>query len=106
MLHRVSREWRFAIFWKWPIGAVVRIGRILGAIADRAKFPTPFEGAKMPLIDSMLFCRDAIGGLDLKAHGKPTFENGMVVLNRAYLISKNLTFDLKQKSLEANVHSA
>lgn len=44
--------------------------------------------------------KDTVGSLDLKAHGKIQFENGMVHLNRSYLISSNLQIDLKGKSLE------
>ncbi|MBC8290061.1 MAG: DUF1588 domain-containing protein, partial [Planctomycetes bacterium] len=43
---------------------------------------------------------DAVGSLDLNPHGKIKYENGMVVLNRAYLQSKTLPFELKAKSLE------
>ena len=38
--------------------------------------------------------------LDLKAHGKVQFQDGMVVLDRTYLQSKNLPIELKAKSLE------
>lgn len=40
------------------------------------------------------------GTLDLVAHGEVSFEEGMVVLKRAYLLSKKLPLDLKAKSLE------
>lgn len=42
----------------------------------------------------------SVGNLDLKAHGKVTFENGMVVLKRAFLQSTPLQIDLKAKSME------
>ncbi|MBB74550.1 MAG: hypothetical protein CMJ75_08560 [Planctomycetaceae bacterium] len=38
--------------------------------------------------------------LDLKATGKISYQNGMVVLERAYLQSPNLPIDLKAKTLE------
>ena len=42
----------------------------------------------------------SMGGLDLTAHGKVTFENGRAVLNQSYLISKPIPVDLKEKTLE------
>jgi hypothetical protein len=44
--------------------------------------------------------RDSIGSLDLNAHGKIEFKDGMVVLNKSYLESKKLPIDLKAKTLE------
>ena len=44
--------------------------------------------------------KDSVGSLDLNPHGKIEYENGMVVLKRAYLLSKNLPVELKAKSLE------
>ena len=44
--------------------------------------------------------KESIRGLDLKAHGKVRFENGSVVLKRAYLLSKRLPIDLRVKTLE------
>ena len=38
--------------------------------------------------------------LDLTAHGEVRYEDGMVVLNKSYLLSKPLPIDLKAKSLE------
>ncbi len=43
---------------------------------------------------------DAVGSLDLQPHGKIVFQDGMVVLNRAFLQTKPLPFDLKAKTLE------
>lgn len=42
----------------------------------------------------------SIGSLDLKPQGKVRFEDGMVVLNRSYLLSEKLPIELKAKSLE------
>ncbi|MCH8043295.1 MAG: DUF1588 domain-containing protein [Planctomycetes bacterium] len=44
--------------------------------------------------------KDAVNSLDLSAHGKVEYKDGMVVLKGAYLLSKNLPFDLKAKTLE------
>jgi len=44
--------------------------------------------------------KDSVGSLDLNSHGKIAYENGMVVLKRAYLLSKKLPVELKAKSLE------
>ena len=44
--------------------------------------------------------KDQFGKLDLANNGKISFKNGMVELNRSYLLSKKLDFDLKEKSLE------
>ncbi len=44
--------------------------------------------------------KDSVGSLELKAHGKIRYEEGMVVLNKAYLQSANLPVDLKAKTLE------
>lgn len=44
--------------------------------------------------------KDSVGSLDLTPHGKIDYENGMVVLKGAYLLSKKLPFELKAKSLE------
>ena len=44
--------------------------------------------------------KSSINALDLNAHGKVTFKDGMVVLNRAYLLSKKLPIDLRAKTLE------
>jgi hypothetical protein len=44
--------------------------------------------------------KESVNGLDLTAHGDIQFRNGMVVLNRAYLLSKPLPIDLRAKSLE------
>jgi hypothetical protein len=44
--------------------------------------------------------KNSVNSLELKAHGKIQFKDGMVVLNRAYLLSKNLPIDLRAKSLE------
>lgn len=43
---------------------------------------------------------DSVGGLHLTAHGKASFSDGMVVLNRCYLQSGPLPVDLREKSLE------
>ena len=42
----------------------------------------------------------SVSSLDLKSTGKVEFRDGMVVLNRAYLLSKKLPIDLRAKSLE------
>ena len=44
--------------------------------------------------------KDSISGLDLKAHGDITFADGAVVLNKSYLESPRLPFDLNAKTLE------
>jgi hypothetical protein len=44
--------------------------------------------------------KDAVSSLELKAHGKISYKDGMVVLNNAYLQSKNLSIDLKAKTME------
>ncbi|MED5586434.1 MAG: DUF1588 domain-containing protein [Verrucomicrobiota bacterium] len=44
--------------------------------------------------------KDSVGSLDLKAHGKTRYEEGMVVLNKSYLQSAKLPIDLKAKTLE------
>lgn len=44
--------------------------------------------------------KDSVGMLDLTAHGEVQFQDGMVVLNKAYLLSKPLPMDLGAKSLE------
>ncbi|MCH7725412.1 MAG: DUF1588 domain-containing protein [Planctomycetes bacterium] len=44
--------------------------------------------------------KESVNGLHLNAHGKIQYQDGMVVLNRAYLQSKNLPIDLKAKTLE------
>ena len=43
---------------------------------------------------------DSMNRLPLKAKGEISFENGLVLLNKAYLQSKPLQMDLKAKSLE------
>ena len=43
---------------------------------------------------------DTIQGLDLTAHGKVKYADGMAVLQNAYLLSKKLPIDLKAKTLE------
>ncbi|MEK6237984.1 MAG: DUF1588 domain-containing protein [Planctomycetales bacterium] len=45
--------------------------------------------------------KSSANALELKAHGKIKYENGMVVLNNAYLQSKILPIELKAKTLEA-----
>jgi hypothetical protein len=44
--------------------------------------------------------KSSVNSLDLTADGKVDFQDGMVVLNRAYLQSGNFPIDLKAKSLE------
>lgn len=44
--------------------------------------------------------KETVRGLDLTAHGDIQFRDGMVVLERAYLLSKPLPVDLKARSLE------
>ena len=44
--------------------------------------------------------KDSIGSLDLKAHGKIKFKDGMVELNKSHLESKKLPIALKAKTLE------
>ena len=44
--------------------------------------------------------KDSIGNLHLKSHGEITFDQGAVTLQQAYLLSENLPFDLKAKTLE------
>ena len=44
--------------------------------------------------------KDSVGSLDLKAHGKVRYEEGMIVLNKAHLQSVKLPVDLKAKTLE------
>jgi hypothetical protein len=44
--------------------------------------------------------KDSVNSLDLQAHGKLQFKDGMVVLNRAFLQSKKLPIDLKAKTME------
>jgi len=43
---------------------------------------------------------DAVGSLDLESHGKIQWQDGKVQLEKAYLLSKKLPIDLKEKSLE------
>ena len=44
--------------------------------------------------------KDSVGSLDLQAHGKTRYEEGMIVLNKSYLQRKKLPVDLKAKTLE------
>ena len=44
--------------------------------------------------------KDSVKSLHLKPHGKIQYRDGMAILNRAYLQSKNLPIELKAKSLE------
>ncbi|RLT10868.1 MAG: DUF1592 domain-containing protein, partial [Planctomycetota bacterium] len=44
--------------------------------------------------------KESIGSLDLTAHGKIEFKDGMAVLDQAYLQSPGLPIELKAKSLE------
>lgn len=44
--------------------------------------------------------KESLRSLDLTQHGKIEFKDGMVVLKRAYLLSKGLPIELKAKSLE------
>ena len=44
--------------------------------------------------------KSSVGNYPLTAHGKVSFKDGMVVLNRAYLLSKAFPIDLRAKSLE------
>ena len=44
--------------------------------------------------------KDSISSLDLTAQGEVSYEEGMVVLNKSYLQSKNLPIELKAKSFE------
>jgi hypothetical protein len=44
--------------------------------------------------------KESVNGIELAAHGDIEFRDGMVVLNRAYLLSKPLPIDLRAKSLE------
>ena len=44
--------------------------------------------------------KDSVGSLDLKAHGKVRYEEGMIVLKKAHLQSAKLPIDLKAKTLE------
>ena len=44
--------------------------------------------------------KDSIGSLDLKGHGKISYNGGAVVLKNSYLQSKGLPFELKAKTLE------
>ncbi len=44
--------------------------------------------------------KESIGSLDLAAHGKIEFKDGMAVLDQAYLQSPGLPIELKAKSLE------
>ncbi|HAG55732.1 MAG TPA: hypothetical protein DCL17_04935, partial [Dehalococcoidia bacterium] len=44
--------------------------------------------------------KESVRSLELQARGKVEFHDGMVVLNRSFLISKPLPIDLKAKSLE------
>jgi hypothetical protein len=47
--------------------------------------------------------KDVISGKPLKAHGKVSFENGSVLLEKSYLKSPNLPVDFKAKTLEARI---
>lgn len=44
--------------------------------------------------------RDAVRGLDLVAHGDVAFRDGLVILNRTYLLSQPLPVELHAKTLE------
>jgi len=44
--------------------------------------------------------KDSVSSLNLKAHGKISYKDGMIVLNNAYLQSKSLPIDLKAKTME------
>ena len=44
--------------------------------------------------------KSSAGNFPLKAHGKVSFKDGMVVLKRSFLQSSNLPIDLKAKSIE------
>lgn len=44
--------------------------------------------------------KESVNSLDLTAHGEIQYKDGMVVLDRAYLLSKSLPIDLRAKTLE------
>ncbi|MCA9062917.1 MAG: DUF1588 domain-containing protein [Planctomycetaceae bacterium] len=44
--------------------------------------------------------QDTVGGLHLTAHGDVSFSDGMVLLDKSYLLSEPLPVDLRAKSLE------
>jgi hypothetical protein len=44
--------------------------------------------------------KESLKSLDLTAHGAIRYQDGMVVLNRAYLLSRSLPIELKAKTLE------
>jgi hypothetical protein len=72
-------------------------------LADRKK-----EASEKKTVDLKPFAawefngdlKESIRSLDLTAHGKIEFKEGMAVLDRAYLQSPGLPIDLKAKSLE------
>ncbi|MFT5128859.1 MAG: hypothetical protein ACI8W8_002478 [Rhodothermales bacterium] len=47
--------------------------------------------------------KDSISGKALKTNGEVSFENGTVVLQKAFLQSENLPIDFKAKTLEARI---
>ena len=50
--------------------------------------------------------RDAIGDLHLTAHGEVSYADGMVLLDKSYLLSEPLPVDLREKSLEVRFRIA
>ncbi len=44
--------------------------------------------------------KESINSLHLKAHGEVQYKDGMVMLNKSYLLSEKLPIDLKAKTLE------
>lgn len=72
-------------------------------LVDRKKGPSEKKPVDLKPFAAWEFngdLKESIGSLDLTAHGKIEFKNGMAVLDQAYLQSPGLPIELKAKSLE------
>ncbi len=74
--------------------------RILEARKKDPGKPTPIDLRPYAAWEFNGDLKDSLNSLDLRANGKIAYRDGMVVLNRAYLLSKTLPIELKAKTLE------
>ena len=71
----------------------------VNTIKEQGEIPVDLSPVAFWKFDENLDC--SISDLNLKSHGKISFEQGSVVLNNSYLESPKLPFELHAKTLEA-----
>ncbi len=87
--------------------AKTQLEALIGPVKDRLLKARRKDAGDQPPVDLKPFAAwefddltSSVGKFDLTAHGKVEFADGMAILKRAYLQSRNLPIDIRAKTLE------